>query len=205
MNHETHVFNVHGFHIKYLRIFGIDYRMHTYISGVVTLHVRCNEKLNGNTHPKCDTMEIDVRGWINRGGVDLRSFNIKSKSVAKELSSWKNKTEIDEYFVWHDTELTVLFNGTSDWKTKTNVNRKIRFNLFKLYWKTHHTPHITPFLILFPFVIYIVIVSPSYFHVIALFYRITKSTWMNIVNIVYTVECVGCHRLCIEDIHFWLT
>lgn len=38
-------------------------------------------------------MEIDVRGWINRGGVDLRSFNIKSKSVAKELSSWKEKNE----------------------------------------------------------------------------------------------------------------
>lgn len=29
----------------------------------------------------------DARGWINLGGVDLKSFNIKSKSVAREFNN----------------------------------------------------------------------------------------------------------------------
>lgn len=150
MNHETHVFNVHGFHIKYLRIFGTLYSFGIYVHVFCMVYMRCsNEKLNGNTHPKCDTMEIDVRGWMNRGGVDLRSFSIKSKSVAKELSSWKTKTKINEYFVW---QKGFLCDERSYWilelpiENETNVYRKRQFNLFILYGKyCTHRSHITPF------------------------------------------------------------
>lgn len=46
------------------------------------------------TYPKCadDKIGNDARGWINLGGVDLRSFSIKSKSVANELSNCNRRT-----------------------------------------------------------------------------------------------------------------
>lgn len=41
------------------------------------------------TYPKCavETIGNEARGRINRGGADRKSFSIKSKSVANELSS----------------------------------------------------------------------------------------------------------------------
>lgn len=80
-----------------------------YLRMLCTLYTRSNRVYRYDiheTHPKCwwwcwncdvamaeGTMDTDVRGWINRGGVDLRSFSIRSKSVARELSSWKLKNE----------------------------------------------------------------------------------------------------------------
>lgn len=40
-----------------------------------------------NTYTERETMGNDERDCINLDGVDLRSFSIKSKSVARELSS----------------------------------------------------------------------------------------------------------------------
>lgn len=48
------------------------------------------------THPKLCVVDGDtsvVRGCIKRGGADRRSFSIKSKSVAKELSNCKLKNK----------------------------------------------------------------------------------------------------------------
>lgn len=42
-----------------------------------------------NAYPERDTMGNDERGGINLDGVDRRSFSIKSRSVASELSNCK--------------------------------------------------------------------------------------------------------------------
>lgn len=38
-----------------------------------------------------DTIGKDALGWINLGGVDLKSFNIKSRSDASEFNNCKIK------------------------------------------------------------------------------------------------------------------
>lgn len=47
------------------------------------------------TYPKCvdDTIGNEALGWINLGGVDLKSFSIKSRSDASEFSNCKIKQE----------------------------------------------------------------------------------------------------------------
>lgn len=54
------------------------------------------------TYPKCadDKIGNDARGWINLGGVDLRSFSIKSKSVANELNNCNRRTNKTYLILW---------------------------------------------------------------------------------------------------------
>lgn len=46
------------------------------------------------TYPKCvdDTIGNDALGWMNLGGVDLKSFSIKSRSDANEFNNCKTKS-----------------------------------------------------------------------------------------------------------------
>lgn len=50
------------------------------------------------TYPKCvdDTMGNEALGWINLGGVDLKSFSIKSRSDASEFNNCKKTRILNE-------------------------------------------------------------------------------------------------------------